>query len=555
MDEKISFIPLGGVSDVTRNMYLYGYKDEILIVDCGLGFADETMLGVDLLLPDITYLKNLIKTGGKKIVGMALTHGHEDHIGSLPFVLPELPQFPIFASPLTAALANEKLKEFEVQNRVKTVEFGGGEINVGSFRLSFIRITHSVPDTSNIFVRTPVGNFYHGSDFKFDETPYDGKTTDFAKIEEVSKEGILCLFSDSLRAEKKGHTPSEIKLTEAFDNAMGQTKGKFIVTTYSSNLSRVNQVVDVAKKYQRKVCFIGRSMIKAKEIGQNLGYVKIENGMEISIEQIKNFKDFELCLIVAGSQAQENSALTRIINDDFREVKIKNTDTIVFSADPIPGNETSIYALVDTISKKGAEVIYSEVSDGFHVSGHAAEDDLIKMIHLTSPKKVLPIGGTYRQMVAYKNLAKKAGIAENNIIIIENGQEVIFSKDSSVLGKKIKLEKVYMDGISGEEVESFVLRDRQKLAKDGLIVIIAEIDSSNGQVVDKPDIIARGMNVAETRDLNRNLVQELKRGLGRKGQKITDWIYVRKLIGEISERYIYRKLRKRPLVLPIVIEV
>jgi ribonuclease J len=549
MEETISYIPIGGIGDVTKNMHLYIYKDEVLIVDCGLGFADETMLGVDLLIPDISYLKNL---QGKRIVGMALTHGHEDHIGALPYILPDLPQFPIFATPLTAELSNEKLKEYGVAPRVQKVNFDGGDVRIGSFTLNFIRVTHSVPDSSNIFIKTPVGNFYHGSDFKFDLTPFDNKKTDYKKIAQVSKEGVLCLMSDCLGSERKGHTQSEAKLTAAFEEELENCVGKFIVTTYSSNISRVNQILSVAKKSGRKVCFVGRSVIKTKEIAQNMGYIKIDQGMEVSVNQLKNYKDSQLVLLVAGSQGQENSALARIVDGGFKEVHLTPNDLVIFSADPIPGNETSVYSLIDDIARIGARVLYSEVSDAFHVSGHASSEDLMLMMNLVSPKMVLPIGGTYRQMVQYRDLAKKQGFEPNNIFLLEDGQEVVFSKESARLGHKINLETVYVDQISGGEVESFVLRDRQRLATDGVVVILSEINS-NGQI-DNLDIIVRGLSNQEMNDIQKGLSGELKLQISqRKGTK--DRFLARKFIAEIAEKFIFKKIHKRPLILPVVIEV
>jgi ribonuclease J len=549
MEETISYIPIGGIGNVTKNMHLYQYKDEILIIDCGLGFADETMLGVDLLIPDISYLKNL---KGKRIVGMALTHGHEDHIGALPYILPELPQFPIFGTPLTAELANEKLKEYGVAPRVQKVDFDGGEVKIGSFALNFIRVTHSVPDSSNIFIKTPAGNFYHGSDFKFDLTPFDKKKTDYKKIAQVSKEGVLCLMSDCLGSERKGHTPSEAKLTAAFEEELADCKGKFIVTTYSSNISRVNQVLKVAQKMGRKVCFIGRSVIKTKEIAERLGYIKIDKGMEVNVNQLKNYKESQLVLLVAGSQGQENSALARIVDGGFKEVHLTANDLVIFSADPIPGNETSVYSLIDDIARIGTRILYSEVSDAFHVSGHASSEDLMLMMNLVSPKMVVPIGGTYRQMVQYRNLAEKQGFDRKNILLLESGQEVIFSKENVMFGQKINLETVYVDQISGGEVESFVLRDRQKLATDGVVVILSEINS-NGQI-DNLDIIVKGLSTQEISDLQKGLVNELKVQISQR-QGTKDRFLARKFIAEISEKFIYKKIRKSPLILPVVIEV
>lgn len=551
MEEKVSITPLGGVSDVTRNMYIYEYKNEILLVDCGIGFANETVIGVDLLLPDISYLK----TSGKKIVGMAITHGHEDHMGALPYILPDLPNFPIYASPLTADFANEKLVEFGQPKRVQKVDFEGGEIKIGSFIISFIRVTHSIPDTSHIFIKTPIGNFYHGSDFKFDLTPYDGKKTDFQKIVKSANQGVLCLLSDALRAEEPGKAPSESTLTYAFEEELDKTQGKFIVTTFSSNISRLNQVISVAQKFNKRICFVGRSLIKAKDMAVRLGYMNLPKGMEVDVRGLKNVKDSNLVLIVAGSQGQENSALTRIVSGEFREIKLHAADTIVFSADPIPGNEISINSLIDEISKIGARALYHEVSGSFHVSGHGAADDLMLLMNLTRPKNVLPIGATYRQMVAYRHLARQQGFVDKNIILIENGQEVVFTKESSFLGKRLNLRTVFVDQISGEEVESFVIMDRQKIAKEGVVVVIAEVDSQTGQILDNPNIIARGYASSDAQTLSKGITKELKNALSKKKGPVTNWIYIRRQIADTSEKFIFRTFRKHPMVLPIVIEI
>lgn len=551
MNNNLTYTPLGGAGRVTANMHLYELGNEILIVDCGLGFADETMLGVDLIIPDITYLKNT----NKKIVGMAISHGHEDHFGALPFILPELPSFPIFASPLTAEFANGKLKEFGLSNRVQKVNFDGGEVKVGSFTLDFMRVTHSVPDTAHIFIKTPVGNIYHGSDYKFEQTPFDGKKSDLNKISELSKQGVLCMLSDCLGAEKKGHIQSEAVILPAFEREMAKTSGKFIVTTYSSNIARVNQIIEASKKFGKKICFVGRSMINTKEMAQELGYLNLDKGMEVSLEQLKNFKESNVVMVVAGSQGQEHSALSRIVNGDHKDIKLRPQDTVVFSSDAIPGNEISVNSLIDNIVRNGARALYSKISDEFHVSGHGAQEEIALLMDLVKPKNVIPIGGTFKQMVQYKEVAKRQGIPDNNIILIENGQQVIFTNEGKTLGKKIALKNVYVDQISGEEVESFVLRDRQKLALDGIVIVMAEIDYSNGQIVDKPNIIVRGFSVQETKDISIGLSKQLRNSLSQKKTQVTDWIYMRKFISEVAEKYISKNFRKHPLILPVVIEV
>ncbi|MBI2621098.1 MAG: ribonuclease J [Candidatus Levybacteria bacterium] len=551
MDNTLKYISLGGVANVTKNMHLYEYKNEILIVDCGLGFADETMLGVDLVLPDTTYFT---KNPNKKIVGIAITHGHEDHMGALPYILPQLRgKFEIFAPPLAAAFANEKLKEFGISKKVVSINYDK-DILLGNFLISFIRITHSVPDTSNIFIKTPAGNIYHGSDFKFDFTPYDGKKTDFSKIVRKTDEGVLCLMSDCLGSERPGFTASEHEIAETIYEEMRATSGKFIFTTYSSNISRLNQALDAAKSLNRKVCFVGRSLIKAMEVGVSLGYMKIDRDMEIDLKQIRNYNDKQVVLLVAGSQGQEGSALSRIANGDHRDISLTSKDAVVFSSDPIPGNEEAINALIDDIAKLGARVIYSDISEQIHVSGHGSQNDLSLMMALTRPNFVLPIGGTYKHMIAYKNLAIKNGFSEKNVLLADDGQEISFTKDSARLGNKIHLQNVYVDQVSGEEVDTFVLRDREKISKEGVVIVLCEIDTYGG-LVERPNIIVRGFSGMEVNELINGLSAEIRNNLKPKKNKVTDWTYMRRTIGNIAEKFLVKKLKRRPLVLPVVIEV
>lgn len=553
MNNELSFIPLGGSGDVTKNMYVYEYQNQILIVDCGIGFADETMVGVDLLLPDITYLLQ----SKKPIVGMLLTHGHEDHIGALPFILPQLPQFPIFGSPFTAALANEKLREFGIGPRVKTVTFDGGAISLGLFQAKFIHVTHSVPDTAHIFLKTPVGNFYHGSDYKFDDTPADGLVSDYSSIKSAGEQKVLCMMSDCLGSEKAGRTPTEKTIEESFRKEIPKCKGKFIVTTYSSNIARLNQIVTVSKEAGRKVCFIGRSLIKTKDVAKKLGYMQFGSELEVQLDQLKNYQDHQLTLIVAGSQGQESSAMFRIANNEHREVKLKQNDMVIFSADPIPGNELSVYEVIDTLAKQGIRVLYTPLSRAFHVSGHGAVDEIIQLVDLVKPKKLIPIGGNYRHMAAYKFLLQEQGYKKEDVFSLDDGQEVIFNRNGTArLGKVLPIKNVYMDEVSGEEVEHFVLRDRQKLSEGGIAIVMAEVDGMTGQLLGRPDIIARGFpSDEEVKQLNNKLVQDLRKVLGKKKGKVINWVYIRKLVGETAERRIYRDLRRSPLVLPVILEV
>lgn len=556
MQNQLSFISLGGIGDVTRNMYVYECNNEILIVDCGLGFADETMLGVDLLLPDISYLLQI----KKRIVGMLLTHGHEDHIGALPFILPQLysvnkQPFPVFGTPFTATLANEKLKEFGSKPWVKSVTFERGEVVLGRFRASFIQVTHSVPDTSHIFIETPAGNIYHGSDFKFDDTPVFGKKSNYEQIARLSKKGVLCLLSDCLGAERKGRVASEVGLTENFERELRACQGKFIVTTFSSNIGRINQIIAASENVGRKIVFIGRSLINAKEVAAKMGYLQMKSVSEVQLDQIKNYPDKALTFIVAGSQGQENSGMARIANREHREVKLTDLDTVIFSSDPIPGNEVMINELVDTLAKNGCRVLYSGVTKDFHVSGHGSLDELRELIALVKPKNFVPIGGNFRHMIAYRNLAEGLGYKRNSVFLLEDGKEVLLSQDTVKPGRMIPVKNVYVDEISGEEIEGIVLRDRQKLSEGGIIIVLCQVDSSTGQLLGKPEIIARGFPPDDTKQMDGKLLSEIRRALARRKGRVTNWVYIRNLVGEVSERRIFRDLKRRPLVLPVVIEV
>ena len=548
MTTEVKFLSLGGIGSVTKNLYVYETEEEILLVDCGLGFADETMLGVDLLLPDVSYL---LKTK-KRIVGMCITHGHEDHMGALPFILPQLPVFAIYATPFTAALANVKLAEFEIGTRIIPTDFNT-EVKIGNFTAEFIRVTHSVPDTSHILIGTPAGNFYHGSDFKFDYTPFDGQKTDFQAITNAGKKGIRCLLSDCLGAERIGFTPSEEILSVPFEREMRSCKGKFIVTTYSSNISRLNQIIAVAEKLNKYVCFIGRSLIKAKDVARDKGLLKLRKEREITADQLRTFADKDVLLFVAGSQGQENSALTRIINGEHRDVKLRKDDVVVFSADPIPGNEISVSELVDVLSGLGNRVMYSNITHEFHVSGHGSSQELLLLMSLVNAQQVLPISGTNRQMVAYKNLAKKFGFKDEDILLTNAGQELIFTPDTVRLGEKIPLRRIYVDQVSGEEVDHYVLRDRQKLSKEGIVAIIAEISAETGELMEKPEIIAKGFSAHETTDIISLANVSLKSVLSHK-KPVTDWAYIRKQIRDAAEQKIAKHLRRHPLILPVVIE-
>lgn len=560
--ETVTFLALGGMEDVTRNMYLYEYQNQILLVDCGLGFPDETMLGVDLLLPDITYLLRTCLPEGKaraskKIVGMLLTHGHEDHIGGLPFLLPRLPPFPLYGSPLTAALANEKLTEWQMQPLVQPVPFSHEPLHLGDFAITFLHVTHSIPDTAHVFLETPAGNFYHGADYKFDLTPADQHPTEFAKIAQVAQKGITALISDCLGAERPGFTPSEQILTQNFEQTMRASKGRVFITTTSSNISRLNQAIEAAEKLGRKVCFVGRSIIKTKQLAQQLSYLRIKPETEIQLPQLTAHRSDQLLLLVTGSQGQENSAMTRIAEGEHKEIQLQPDDVVIFSADPIPGNELAVSSLVDSIAKKGATVRHSDPTSGsFHVSGHGSSGDHMLLISLTQPTFLVPISGTYRHMIAYRDLSEKMRYPRERIFLLENGQELLLSKTQAMLGKKMELKKVYVDEVSGERLAKYLLRDREQLAREGVLIVLAEINASTSQLADRLEIIMRGTSLPIDREeLTGYLAQAIQNVLTSHQGPVTNQIHLRRMVGNVAERLLFDSFHSQPLVLPIVIEV
>ncbi|HVZ67370.1 MAG TPA: ribonuclease J [Patescibacteria group bacterium] len=551
MDNTVTFISIGGVGDVTKNMSAYIYQDEILLVDCGIGFANESMLGVDLVIPNITYLKELLSKG-KKIVGLVLTHGHEDHIGAVPFITPLLPPFPIYGTTLTAELTNEKLKEFGEKNMVKTVRFED-TIRLGAFSVSFARVTHSIIDAANLFIRTPIGNFYHGSDFKFDLTPVDGRPSEIRKIAKWGEEGVICTMSDCLGAEHPGHSHPEIKISEKFDEEARRCRGKLFITTYSSNIARMNQAIQVAKKYNRKVCFIGRSFLKVRDLGRKLKYMDLPPKMEIKPQDVRRFPPNQVMILLAGSQAQVESGLVRISQDQDRDIRINAIDTIIFSADPIPGNEVNINSLIDTLSKKEARVVYSEITSDFHVSGHGFQNDLKLLVSLTNPKFLLPIGGTYRHMIAYRAIMEEMGYGSDRVILADGAREVIFTQNGFRYGKYHTQSNVYVDQLSGEAIDKYIIMDRQKIAEEGVLIIVAEISSVNGQIMSPIDAIVRGVNLENKDAFLQKLTQELNSVFSKKQDKVTNWSFYRKTIEQKAENLLDSEGRE-PLVVPVVLE-
>lgn len=554
---SLRLIPLGGTGDVTKNMYVYEYRtnpqtiSDILIVDCGIGFPDEAMYGIDLVIPDISYLKDK----KDKIRAIVLTHGHEDHIAALPYILPEL-KVPVYGTRLTSALAEVKLQDFGLHTQVNTIN-NEDILRIGPFTVEFVHVTHSIPDAANLIIRTPVGIFYHGSDFKFDWTPIDGMQTKVGKIAAVSSEGILCLLSDCVRVESPGYTLSEQVIEDTLEKEIRSCRGKFIFTTQSSNISRIQQAINVAIRNNRKICFLGRSIEENVKVARKLKYLEFPDMYVVSEKELKRYQPQELALIVTGSQAQPNSALSRIAEGQHKYVSIHSGDAVVFSADPIPGYENVVHNLIDILTIAGAKVSYSEVLDELHVSGHGAANDLALMIGLVSPKYIIPIGGTYRQMKHYSLLAQKMGYKDKQIILPNQGDIIEFDCNNSArIAGRLDLKNIMVDGLGVGDVGNVVLRDRQTMANEGIVIVVVPIEQATGRVTAEPDIISRGfVYMKESGKLIDDAKKVVINSLRLKKGRIFDWQYVRRQIEGNLEEFLYRETHRRPLILTVVIKV
>lgn len=555
--DTIRLVPLGGTGNVTKNMFVYEYRydgklRDILIVDCGIGFPDQDMYGVDLVIPDIRYLKDKLD----KILGLVFTHGHDDHIGGIPYLFNDLGKPRMWGSTLTAAFANIKLRERKFTERVNAVDFDK-TIVLGPFQISFIRMTHSIPDAANLVITTPIGIFYHGSDFKFDFTPLDGKLPEIQKINAVGRKHVLLALSDCLGSERRGFTPSETVVGETIEKELSQCTGKFLFTTQSSNISRIQLAIEIAIRSGRQIALFGRSIDQNVEESYRLGYMKFPRELIIRDKDLKRLPPEKQFLIVAGSQGQAESALTRIANDNHQFVHIDEGDTVVFSADPIPGNEENVSNLIEQLYRKGARVAYSEIMEDLHVSGHGSQGDLMLLLSAVGPKYVMPIGGTYRHMMQYKRLAMEIGYDKKHILIPGDGEILEFYPDGNVRTvQKIDLENVMIDGLGIGDVGKIVLRDRQTIATEGIVVIVLPIEQSTGKVTAEPDIISRGfIYMKESGDLVDRAKKIVLQSLKLKKGRMLDWQFIRKQITENIGRFLSKETGRNPLIVPVIVEV
>lgn len=555
--DSVRIIPLGGSGNVTKNMYLYEYRydgkiSDILIVDCGIGFPDPEMFGVDLVIPDVRYLADK----KDKIRGLVFTHGHDDHIAGMPYLYPKLGKVPMFGSTLTAAFANVKLKDTQIQERVKAMHFDE-TLHLGPFTISFIRVTHSIPDTAHLVIETPVGVFYHGSDFKFDPTPLDGKVSEIEKINAAGKKGVLCLLTDSLGSERPGFTPSEQIIGETIEKELKQCHGKVFFTTQSSNISRIQLAIELALQYGRKIAFLGRSIDRNVEEAVKLGYMKFPRDAVILDRDLKRSDPHKQFIIAAGAQGQTDSALARIAHDDHKFVRLADTDTVIISADPIPGRETDVNNLIDDIYRHGSRVSYSDIMEDLHVSGHGSSGDMMLLLSAVGPKYIMPIGGTYKHLMQYRRLAQDLGYDKHRVLIPEDGEVLEFLSDRAPrVVEHLTLENVMIDGLGVGDVGEAVLHDRQTIATDGIVVVVVPIEAASGQMTSRPEIITRGfVHAKESKRLLDQAAEVTSRALRMKKERVIDWQFMRKRVEESLASFFHTKTGRSPLIVPVLLEV
>ena len=549
---NLKIIALGGLDEIGKNITVFEYEDEIILVDCGLEFPDDDMLGVDLVIPDFTYLvKNQ-----DKIKGLFITHGHEDHIGSIPYLLKEV-NIPIYATRLTAKLIEHKLEEHKLLSSAKiNVVEQGQTINAGKMQVEFIRSSHSIPDACMLAIHTPAGTVIHTGDFKVDYTPIDGQKMDLGRLAELGDKGVLALLSDSTNAERKGFTMSERTIGPVFDKLFEGCKKRIVVATFASNVHRVQQIVNSAVKYGRKVAVSGRSMINMIEAARELNYIDAPDDIFIDIDLIKNYNDEQLVIMTTGSQGETMSALTRMANGEHKKVTLTSNDLVIISANPIPGNEKSVSKVIDQLMKIGVEVVYSALAD-VHVSGHACQEEQKLIMTLTKPKYFIPVHGEYRQLMAHRDTAIEVGIPKENIFITGNGRILELNDEKAEFTGTVPSGRVMVDGLGVGDVGNIVLRDRQHLSQDGLIIIVMGMSSNTGEIVSGPDVISRGFvyvreseNLMEqVKDYIRDELEELE------NNHITDWTTIKSTLRDDVRDFVFTRTKRNPMILPIILEV
>ena len=549
---KIKVIPLGGLGEIGKNITAFEYEDEIVIIDCGLAFPDEDLYGIDLVVPDVTYLlKNK-----DKIKGFFITHGHEDHIGALPYILKQI-NAPIYATKLTLGLIESKLQEHSILsdctlNMVKA----GDLVEVGNFTMEFIRTNHSIADSCSIALHTPVGIIVHTGDFKVDFTPIDGEVIDLQRYAQLGKKGVLLLMSESTNALQKGYTMSEKTVGETLDNLFAKATGRVIVATLASNIHRVQQIANSSVKNGRKIAFSGRSMEKISEVARTLGYLFIPDEMIIDLNDIKKYSNERITIITTGSQGEPMAALTRIASGTHRSIQIEKGDTVIVSATPIPGNQKAVSNVINDLTEKGADVIYNAIKD-IHVSGHACEQELRLMQALVKPKFFMPIHGEYKHLIGHAKIAENMGIDKSNIFVLETGEILELSRNTAQINGKVPSGRILIDGIGVGDVGNIVLRDRKNLAEDGIITVVIAIDRENKIIISGPDIITRGfVYVRDSEQLIRDIRGIVTKSVERCfNNNITQWSEIKNTIRREIDSFVYTKMKRKPMILPVITEI
>ena len=548
--DRVSIIPLGGLGEIGKNMTAIEFNREIIVIDAGLMFPDEDMLGIDLVIPDISYLIE----NKEKVKGIILTHGHEDHIGALPYVLKQI-NVPIYGTKLTLGLAKVKFEEHGMMKEVNSnCVKAGQQIKLGNFTVEFIHVNHSIADVVALAVHTPVGIILHTADFKFDHTPVDGKPTDFRRLAELGDTGVLVLLSDSTNVEREGYTPSEKELSKTFEELFLQAPGRILVATFASNIHRIQQIIDTAFKHERKVALVGRSMVNVASIAMELGYLRVPDGLMIELDDIDRYPANMVTIITTGSQGEPMSALSRMATSDHKKISIIPGDTVIISASAIPGNEKMVARTINRLFKQGATVIYESVS-GIHVSGHASQEEQKLMINLVKPKFFIPVHGEYRHLVQHARLAVAMGMESEKVVIAEIGDVVEIGKNKIRVAGKVASGKIFVDGLGVGDVGNIVLRDRKQLSQDGILIVVVTIDKNNGQILAGPDIVTRGfVYVRESEALIEEAKGKVKLALER-CTEYSDWATMKNQIREILGRHLYDRMKRRPMILPIIMEI
>lgn len=547
--ERLKIIPLGGLEEVGKNMTVFEYGDDMILLDCGIAFPEDEMLGVDLVMPDITYLEK----NKERLKAIVITHGHEDHIGAIPYVLKAV-NVPIYATRLTLGLIQTKLEEHKMVRTTKMKCVRAGDvITIGNMKVEFIQTTHSIADSVAVAIHTPVGTVIHTGDFKVDFTPIDGKVMDFARLAELGSKGVLALMSDSTNSERPGYTMSESSVGKVFDEIFLDCKKRIIVATFASNVHRVQQVVNAAMDNNRKVAICGRSMLNVMTVAKDLGYLDIPDGVLIDIEDIDDYPPERLVLITTGSQGETMSGLSRMAAGSHKKVCVTKDDLVIISAHPIPGNEKLVSNVIDDLFKIGADVIYHSLAD-VHVSGHACAEEQKLMISLVKPKYFIPVHGEYRHLKAHFETAKKVGIPEENITLLSNGKVLELDRDFCKVTGTVPSGRVLIDGLGIGDVGNIVLRDRQHLSQDGLIVIVMAMDAHSGEILSGPDVISRGfVYVRESEDLMDEIKKVAKKSLEK--CKTKDWTVIKNMLKDDLHDFLYSRTKRNPMIIPIITEI